>query len=153
MRDVRDAQASVIRKRFVMKPTFPAAGLCLCFGLGAVSPAAAHHSSAMYDRAHPITVEATVKSFEWINPHSVLEVVADPTPTLAGGKLTVEMTSPGVLTRAGWTKRTFKPGDRIRLAYAPLRAGGPVGFFVQATTAAGQVMTYSFRPGERAGAE
>ena len=123
----------------------------LSLALGAALPAAAHHSAAMYDSAHPVTIEATVKSFEWINPHSVLEVSTEPTAAQPTGNLTVEMTSPGVLTRAGWTKRTFKPGDRIKLSYAPLRAGGAVGLFVQGTTATGEVMTYNFKAGEKAG--
>ena len=54
----------------------------LSLALGAALPAAAHHSAAMYDSAHPVTIEATVKSFEWINPHSVLEVSTEPTAAL-----------------------------------------------------------------------
>ncbi len=76
-----------------MKRSFvPVLGLCLGF---AAAPAFAHHSAAMYDQAHPVTVDATVKSFEWINPHSVLEVSTAPTPASPTGDLTVEMTAPG----------------------------------------------------------
>ena len=31
-------------------------------------PVSAHHSTAMYDMASPITVKGTVKRFEWTNP-------------------------------------------------------------------------------------
>lgn len=132
-----------------MKPSILAIA---AFGLAIVAalPAVAHHSAAMYDRAHPVTVEGVVENFEWINPHSVLEVTTAPTAALPAGKLTLEMTSPAVLTRAGWTKRTFKPGDHVKVAYAPLRAGGAVGLFVQGVTPTGEVMSYDFKAGEKA---
>jgi hypothetical protein len=52
------------------------------------------------------------------------------------------MTSPGVLTRSGWTKRSFKPGDKITLEFGPLRTGGPAGYFNKAVMADGTVMQY-----------
>ena len=125
-----------------MKFAVTALGLVFAAAL----PAAAHHSGAMYDRAHPTTSEVVVKEFDWINPHSVLEVT-----TPAGSDLTIEMTSPGVLTRSGWTKRSLQTGDHIKLTYAPLRAGGPVGFFLQATNAKGEVLSYTFAAGEKPG--
>ena len=33
-------------------------------------PTAAHHSTAMYDNEHPVTVTGMVKKFDWTNPHS-----------------------------------------------------------------------------------
>ena len=44
----------------------------------------------------------------------------------------IEMTSPGVLTRSGWTKRSFEPGDKITLEFGPLRSGGTAGYFNKA---------------------
>src|SRR5262249_13383724 len=38
------------------------------------SAAYAHHSAAGIDRSKSVTVEGTVKSFKWANPHSWLEV-------------------------------------------------------------------------------
>ena len=112
----------------------------LSLALGAALPAAAHHSAAMYDSAHPVTIEATVKSFEWINPHSVLEVSTEPTAALPTGNLTVEMTSPGVLTRAGWTKRTFKPGDAVVALINPTRDGSSGGSLISIKGADGRVI-------------
>ena len=37
------------------------------------------------------------------------------------------MSSPGVLTRAGWTRRTFAAGDTVAIVVNPSRAGTPVG--------------------------
>ena len=106
--------------------------------------AVAHHSSSMYDRSMPITIEAQVVEFRWVNPHSYLTVI-DAAPQAAAEAKTwaIEMSSPGVLTRSGWTKRTFNPGDRITLKFAPLRNGDAGGIFMQATLADGKVMTYS----------
>ena len=42
---------------------------------GAALPALAHHSTSMYDRNTPITIEAEVVEFRWVNPHSYLTVV------------------------------------------------------------------------------
>ena len=39
----------------------------------------------------------------------------------------IEMNSPGVLARAGWTKRMFKYGDQITITIRPAKAGTPVG--------------------------
>ena len=107
----------------------------------AAAPATAHHSTSMYDRNSPVTIEAEVVEFRWVNPHSYLTVVdanASDAKTWS-----IEMSSPGVLTRSGWNKRTFNPGDKITLRFGPLRNGDPGGIFMQATLADGQVMTYS----------
>ena len=107
-------------------------------------PAAAHHSTSMYDRNAPVTIEAEVVEFRWVNPHSYLTVVDTAAPAGAAPKTwSIEMSSPGVLTRSGWNKRTFNPGDKITLRFGPLRNGDAGGIFMQATLADGQVMTYS----------
>lgn len=112
-------------------------------------PAFAHHSVAMYDRSKTITVKAVVRALNWTNPHSTLVVIPDGAGP-AGESLTVEMSSPGVLSRSGWTKRSFNPGDHIELSYAPLRRGGPAGLFVSAVTPDGKTMRYDFTPSSEA---
>jgi len=89
----------------------------------------AHHSVAMFDSSKTITVHGVVKEFQWTNPHVVLWVNSD--EKTAGGRRTwaIEMTSPGVLTRNGWTKRAFMPGDRVDIDVGPLRDGQPGGLF------------------------
>ena len=128
-----------------MKSPWKTAGLGFVLALAAVaSPVLAHHSSAMYDREKPLTVDADVKSFQWLNPHSVLTVVTRARPGGEARTWTIEMTSPGVLTRAGWTKRSFNPGDRIKVEFAPMRNGAAGGYFLKATLADGKVMAYDF---------
>jgi hypothetical protein len=41
------------------------------------APAIAHHSFAMFDAAQTITLQGTVKEFEWRNPHSWLRVMVN----------------------------------------------------------------------------
>ena len=103
--------------------------------------AAAHHSTSMYDRGAPITIDAEVVEFRWVNPHLNLTVVD--TAQASGKNWSIEMSSPGVLTRSGWTKRTFNPGDKITVKFGPLRNGEAGGYFLEATLADGKVMTYS----------
>jgi hypothetical protein len=103
--------------------------------------AAGHHSTSMYDRSAPVTIRAEVVEFRWVNPHSYLTVVD--TAEASGKTWSIEMSSPGVLTRSGWTKRTFNPGDAITLTFGPLRNGDLGGIFLAATLADGQVVTYS----------
>jgi hypothetical protein len=99
-----------------------------CFGafLLAASvalPVHAHHSFAVYDVNKTITLSGSVKSFQWSNPHCVIWMLAQP----AGGgepqEWSVETTSPGVLTRFGWTRNSVKPGDRVSVEMNPLRDG------------------------------
>jgi hypothetical protein len=112
---------------------------CL-LALALAAPLCAHHSTSMYDRNAPVTIEAEVVEFRWVNPHSYLTVVASGD---APKTWSIEMSSPGVLTRSGWSKRTFNAGDKIRLKFAPLRNGDAGGIFLEATLADGKVMTYS----------
>ena len=83
-------------------------------------PAAAHHSQAIYDREHVITIEGVVSAFKWTNPHVYLyletqndsgEVVIWP----------IEGQVTGILRRLGWDSGTFSPGDRVTVVAHPSR--------------------------------
>ena len=92
--------------------------LCALSLLGALTltwtaPAAAHHSFAMFDFSKTMTVKGTVTEFRWTNPHVALLVQFDAKPGAAPEVWSMELTSPGNLTRGGWTRHSFKPGDRI----------------------------------------
>lgn len=104
----------------------------------------AHHSFAMYDPAKPMTLNGTVKEFQWANPHVLLWLVQDPKPGQKEGELwTIELsTSPGPLSRIGWTKRSLVPGDKVSVDINPLRSGELGGQFRKVTIAkTGQVLT------------
>ena len=108
-------------------------------------PALAHHSFAMFDFERTVTLKGVVKELQWTNPHVILWVETSP----AGGAAEVwsaELTSPGNLTRNGWTKRTLKPGDKVAVDISPLRDGGKGGGFRRAVLeGTGQVFTSDLR--------
>jgi Family of unknown function (DUF6152) len=119
--------------------------------LGAV-PAYAHHSFAMFDFNNTVTFKATVKEFRWTNPHVVLLVEGSPKPGTPPEIWSMELTSPGNLTRVGWTRHSFKPGDRIELEFNPLRDGKHGGAFRKGTLLeTGQVLTTNLREAEKPG--
>ncbi len=101
--------------------------LLTCAWLGVamlgLQPVQAHHSFAMFDFNNTVTFKATVKEFRWTNPHVVLLVEGSPKPGTPTEVWSMELTSPGNLTRIGWSRRSFKPGDHIDLEFNPLRDG------------------------------
>ena len=130
-----------------------AAALGVASGMLAVAmPASAHHSFAMFDFANTMTVTGTVKEFRWTNPHVVLLVTVAPKAGEPEQDWTMELTSPGNLTRMGWTRHSLSPGDRIELSFNPLRDGKHGGAFVKATRLdTGQVLTSNLREAEKPG--
>ena len=103
------------------------------------APALAHHSFAMFDNTRSITLHGKVSKFQWTNPHSYLEVDAE--DGKGGTKhYTLEMTSPNMMSRGGWTSRTIKSGDVVTVVVAPLRDGKPGGLLLQVTLPSGKVM-------------
>jgi uncharacterized protein DUF6152 len=111
--------------------------------LGLVVPAAAHHSSAAYDFGHLQTLEGTVKQVNWTNPHISFVIEADAKDGKTPETWVFEVSSPGVLTRSGWTKRSLQVGDHATFNYAPLRDGRPGGLLRKVTLQSGQELTYS----------
>ena len=107
------------------------------------SAARAHHSSAAYDNEHPQTVEGTVRQVNWANPHVNFVVETDGKEGPLSGTWSFEASSPGVLTRSGWTKRSLKPGDHAVFVFGPLRDGKPGGILHRVTLPGGEVLTYS----------
>lgn len=91
--------------------------------VGAASPATAHHSFAMYEPTKTLTLKGTVKTFQWTNPHVVIWILVQPEGGGAAQEWSIETTSPGVLTRGGWTRQSIKTGDRVSVTFSPLRDG------------------------------
>ena len=89
----------------------------------AALPAAAHHSfAAEYDAAKPVTLKGTVTRIEWTNPHARFYVdVKDPDGTVVNWNL--ELASPNVLVRQGWTRQSLKIGDEISVTGSSAKDG------------------------------
>ena len=98
-------------------------GIILAAVAGAGAPARAHHSFAMYEPTKTMTLKGTLKSFQWTNPHVVVWLMVQPDGGGAAQEWSLETTSPGVLTRAGWTRQSLKAGDRVSVTFSPLRDG------------------------------
>jgi hypothetical protein len=130
-----------------MSPKVVLLATSLVLGFGGI--AAAHHSNAAYDLDHPETMEGTVKTVNWTNPHISFVVEKDAKSGEAATTWVFEVSSPGVLTRSGWTKRSLQPGDHAVFRYAPLRDGSPGGFLQKVTLPNGQELTYSLTPAEQ----
>jgi hypothetical protein len=122
-----------------------AAGLTLVLS----GVAAAHHSGAAYDMDQTRTMEGTVKTVNWTNPHITFVVESDAKDGEPARSWVFEVSSPGVLTRSGWTKRSLQPGDHAVFRYAPLRDGNPGGFLLTVTLPSGQVLSYSLTPADQ----
>ena len=118
-----------------MKPaSLNRAGLWIgLMALAASLPAFAHHSFAMYEKDKTLTLKGEVKTFQWSNPHSVIWFVVKPEGGGEPQEWGVETTSPGVLTRAGWTRNSIKPGDRVSVEFNPLRDGSHGGGLISVT--------------------
>jgi hypothetical protein len=87
-------------------------------------PATAHHSGAMFDEKKTITVEGTVKEFQYTNPHSWLLVDVknkDGSVTTWG----FEAEGPTTLQRAGIRPSEFKTGTKITITGRPMKDGTP----------------------------
>ena len=93
----------------------------------AIVPLAAHHgTAASYDQNKWVTVKGIVTQYIWRNPHSALFLdVKDASGKVAG--YTIEMYSPGLMVKAGYSRTSFKPGDEVVIDVHPSLAGEPVG--------------------------
>jgi hypothetical protein len=102
---------------------------------------AAHHSGAMFDTQKSITLDGTVRLFQWTNPHCWIQLLV-PSP---GGtaEWSIEMGSNGQLYRNGWRSSTLNAGQKITVIIHPVRDGSAAGQFVSATSADGSLLGQS----------
>ena len=108
-------------------------------GLLAVAmPAAAHHSfAAEYDAAKPVQLKGTVTKIEWTNPHARFYVdVKDADGSVVNWNL--ELASPNVLVRQGWTRQSLKVGDEITVSGAQAKDGSKMANARNVTLAGGK---------------
>ena len=86
------------------------------------APTLAHHGFAAYTN-ETRTVQATITDFRFVNPHVQLYFdVENETGEVEHWQ--AELTAPNKLSRGGWTKSTFKPGDEVQITGQVARNGG-----------------------------
>jgi len=114
-----------------------AAALALVLTTGVAS---AHHSTAMFDMQHTVTVSGTVTQFDWTNPHTFIWLdVLNPTSGVTE-HWSVEGMSPNYLSRNGWSRHTLKAGDKIGMEVHLLKDGRKGGFCATVTLPDGKTL-------------
>ena len=90
------------------------------------STAGAHHSFAIFDQTHSIELIGAVEEFRFLNPHTfiVLRVKEENARPVVWQ---LEGQSANSLRWSGWSAKSLKPGDQLRMTVDPLRGGAPGG--------------------------
>ena len=103
--------------------TFSVLALAVGF-LIASAPVFAHHGASAYDSKKLTTLKGTVTDFQFMNPHSEIFFEVKN----ADGKVekwSAEAASLVTMSRLGWSKTLFKPGDQITVIGNRARNGSP----------------------------
>ncbi len=135
-----------MRNIIIKKPGMSLLTLSVVCAAGA---AHAHHSAAMFDMTKTVAVSGTVKEWQFMNPHSWLQLVAVDSdgkevqwsfegPSPAGG---------GASVNSLMRKDTFKPGDKITVESHPMKDGRHAGLLGPVTFADGHKWMPRMPPG------
>jgi hypothetical protein len=88
----------------------------------------AHHAVAsVYDLNKEVVLEGQLTKLNFRNPHSNL-VLAVPNPDGTATEWVLTTASIQVLTRAGVSSSSIKPGEILKITALPARNGNPAGF-------------------------
>ncbi len=92
----------------------PALTLACAAALGFSTSALAHHGFGLFDRSKDAVITGTIKSIDFVNPHSYLYLDADQD---GGGTIAMrcEMRAATLMRRSGWSKEMFIPGARATI--------------------------------------
>jgi len=110
--------------------------------LALAAPAGAHHSFAMFDQTQIWTWTGTVVEYHWRQPHIhiIVQVPKGTKDARTVGTWDFEAAGPNISSRQGWSKLTFKAGDKITVVGNPMKDGSKAGSVKYAKTADGKVL-------------
>ncbi len=110
--------------------------------------ALAHHSfAAEYDIKKPVTLKGKVTKVEWTNPHARFYVdVKDDSGNVTNWNL--ELASPNVLIRQGWTRHSLNVGDEVSVVGSQAKDGSNMANARTVTLADGRKV-FAFSPTEQ----
>lgn len=70
-----------------------------------------------------VTLEGTVKEFQWTNPHVWIQLMVKDPVTGHEVEWSLESDSPNMLAKRGWSRKVMQPGDRvIAVVHPPKKA-------------------------------
>lgn len=100
-----------------------------------------HHSNVAFETQTIAEATGTVTEWKWTNPHTWLNIAVDDGK---GGRAewAFEGRPPGLLTRVGWSPKTFKKGDVLTIHYSPAKDGTRIGLIARVTLADGTILPY-----------
>ena len=101
--------------------------------------ALAHHSNAMFDKSQARQVTATVRVFQWTNPHIWIQVLIE-NEDGEQEEWSIEGGGPNTLFRKGWRPNSFKPGDVVEFKLFPMHDGSNAALFVGAKFSSGETL-------------
>jgi hypothetical protein len=132
----------IVGRRKQNNSIVPRALLCtfLAALIGGTAPASAHHSYAMFDANNVVTFDATVKEFQWTNPHSWLQVMIVDDKG-AAQEWSLELGPLVALHRWGWKPHSVNPGDKVKVTLNPLRDGSRGGRLVNIVLPGGETLS------------
>jgi hypothetical protein len=108
--------------------------------LAGSAPAIAHHGAATFDTGKELEMDATVTEWVWSNPHCFLKFEAtEPNGTVRAW--TVETSNPPDMVNRGWSRRSFKAGDHVKVTVEPVKSGNPVGRLLQVVFPDGRILS------------
>ncbi len=104
----------------------------------------AHHSAVMFDDQKEVTLEGTVKEFQYTNPHSwlLVDVISKDGSVTTWG---FEAEGPTTLLRNGVRPADLKFGTKITITGHPMKDGRPGALWMKAVRDDGK----EFWPGGR----
>src|ERR1700724_4690484 len=110
-------------------------------------PVFAHHSGAAeFDSNRKLELTGIVTKVEWTNPHAHFYMDV----TDASGKVTnwnMELASPNVLVRTGWSRHSLKEGDKVSVTGLKAKDNSNVGHANTITFPAGHKLNFGSGPG------
>ena len=86
--------------------------------------ALAHHSFATFDADKKVTLQGTVKEWQWTNPHTYFYVDVNDSGHVVNWAF--ETAGPNLLSRLGWKRDSLKVGDRVTVIAYPAWDGAKV---------------------------
>jgi hypothetical protein len=123
-----------VMERTMTRKAFALAGMAAAL---LAAPAFAHHSFAMFDQSKVIYMAGTVTEFEFVNPHTWLHLafVSDKGET---STWSFEAGSVSQLVKLGWSKDSFRVGDKVEIGFRPLKDGSRGGQLMSVKLANGE---------------